>query len=267
MFFSRWKYRLSMNLNILKTVYINFTFLPFRQAIRFPVFIYGKLKIHRHSGKIIIEDRIKMGMIHWGLNTDKFSASKGGAFIDITGKLIFKGAAFISSDYVLSIYGECTIGKFTTLGYNAKICCWNNISIGKSCRITFETQIFDTNFHYIRNIETGRVDRRDGTVVIGNYCWIGNRTTITKGALIPDYTMIASLSLVNKDFISSNVKYPFIAGAPAKIIGSGRVRIFSPFEEEKIDDFFKNNPDALYYKAETGEKDEEEEVENYFSAF
>jgi len=264
-FLSQWKHRIGYNFNVYKTIYVNFTFLPFKQAIHFPIFVYGKVKIYAHSGKIVIEDQIRSGMINLGMNTDKFSASKGGALINISGKLIFKGSAVLSVDYVLNIFGECTIGKYSGLGNGIKICCWNKISIGKSCRIGFESQFLDTNFHYVRNIETGRVDRRDGVVEIGDYCWIGNRTTLSKGAQLPNYSIVAGNSLVNKDFVSSNVKYPLLAGLPAKLVSSGRVRIFNAWEEEKIDHFFKNNPDALYYMGELGEEDEDKEIERIFN--
>lgn len=252
------------NFNPLKTIYVNFTFLPFKQAIRFPVFVYGKVKILNHSGKIIIEDQIRTGMIHWGINTDTFSASKGSALVNISGKLIFKGAALFSVDYVLNIFGECVLGKYACLANSVKVCCWNKISIGKGSRFAVESQIFDTNFHFMRNIETGRIDRRDGEVIIGDYCWIGNRTTISKGARLPDYSMVAGNSLVNKDFVSSNVKYPLLVGQPAKIVNSMRARIYDSLEEEKIEHFFKNNPEALYYMGEPGEKDEEKGLERLF---
>ena len=264
LFLSRWKHRINYNFNILKTIYVNFRYLPYKQAVHFPIFIYGKVKIYARSGTIVIEDRIRPGMIHLGMNTDKFSASKGSAVISIIGKLIFKGTALFSVDYTLNIFGECTVGKYTTFGNSVKICCWNKISIGKGSRITNESQVFDTNFHYVRNIETGRVERRDGEVVIGDYCWVGSRTTIAKGAQLPGFSIVAGNSLVNKDFISSNVKYPLLAGLPAKIVGSMRVRIFNPLEEEIIENYFKNNPEALYYPGEPGETDDEKELERFF---
>jgi len=268
LFLSRWKRRISYNFNVWKTIYVNFAFLPYRQAIRFPIFVYGKVKIYAHLGRIVIEDRIRPGMIHLGINTDKFSASKGSALINITGKLIFKGPVIFLVDYTLNILGECTIGKYSAVGNGVKIFCCNKVSIGKSCRFAVESQVFDTNFHYMRNIETGQVDRCYGVVIIGDFCWIGNRTTVAKGAQLPNFSIVSSNSLVNKNFISSNVEYPILAGLPAQIISSStRVRIFDPFEEEKIDRFFQNNPGALYYTSEQDEKEEEEGLERFFNDF
>ena len=265
LFLSRWKHRLDYGFNVFKTIYVNFTFLPFKQAIRFPVLIYGKVKVYAHSGKIIIEDRIRPGMIHLGMNTDKFSASKGSALINITGKLIFKGPALFSSDYTLHIVGECSIGEYSFMGNGVKIYCVKKIFMGRCCRITVECQVFDTNFHYMRNIKTGRVDRRDESVVIGDYCWVGNRTTIAKGTRLPDFSLVSGYSLVNKNFTESNVKYPFFAGIPAKIVSSGRVRIFDRSEEEKIDQFFDNNPGESFYMGDPGEINEDKGIIQFFS--
>ena len=263
---ARWKHRFSYNFNLWKTIYVNFVFLPFKQAIYLPIFVYGRVKIYDHSGTIVIEDRIRTGMIHFGRNTDKFSASKGSALINITGKLIFKGTVLFSCDNTLHIVGECIIGKYSFFGNGVKIYCVNKISLGECCRVTLECQIFDTNFHYMRNVETGQIDRRDKMVIVGNYCWVGYRTTLARGTQLPDYSIVSSNSLVNKDFISSDVKYPLLAGIPAKIISSMRVRVFDRIEEEKINHFFINNPTALYYMSgQTGRKDEEKGHEYFFS--
>ena len=49
--------------NITKIIYINFHFLPFRQAIKFPIDVYGKLRVIGNSGKLCINGTIKPGMI------------------------------------------------------------------------------------------------------------------------------------------------------------------------------------------------------------
>ena len=35
--------------NIIKIIYVNFHFLPFKQAIKFPIDVYGKLRIGQRS--------------------------------------------------------------------------------------------------------------------------------------------------------------------------------------------------------------------------
>ena len=62
-------------------------------------------------------------------------------------------------------------------------------------------------------------------VSIGNFSWIGNRSTIGPGAKLPDYTIVASNSFVNKDFSS------LIGGIPAKLIREGWTRVWDTKRE------------------------------------
>ena len=45
--------------NIIKIIYVNFHFLPFKQAIKFPIDVYGKLRIVGNSGKLCINGTIR----------------------------------------------------------------------------------------------------------------------------------------------------------------------------------------------------------------
>lgn len=67
-------------------------------------------------------------------------------------------------------------------------------------------------------------------ISIGNFSWIGNRTTIGPGSILPDYTIVASNSLVNKDFSILN-PYSTIGGIPAKFIREGWTRVWDTERE------------------------------------
>lgn len=244
------------DINFYKTLIVNFKAFEFKDAIKFPIFVYGKLTILHLSGDIIVDAPIRKGMIKLGYNTDCFSASKGSAFLNITGQLIFKGICQCSVDYTFDISGKCIIGELCAFGNGVKIKCWDTITIGKSNRIGVESQIFDTNFHFTRNIETGHIFPRSAPIVIGDFCWIGNRTTIMKGTHIPDYTIAAGNSLLNKNYCKEAPVAPTLAGCPAKIITSGNVRVFGGSEEGSIADYFSQNPDAKYYLGDIGLIDE-----------
>ena len=71
-------------------------------------------------------------------------------------------------------------------------------------------------------------------IIIGNNCWIGNRTTINPGTIIPDFTIVTSNSLVNKDY-SDIDPYTLIGGLPCKVIKSGIVRVW----DRKIEHDYK----------------------------
>ena len=131
-----------------------------------------------------------------------------------------------------------TLGNDILISCKTKIHCANNIEIGSHNRISWESQIFDTNMHYID--DNGIVRNNKGTVKIGNYCWIGNRCTLQKGTNLPDYTIVASNSLVNKDFTTS--PSGIVGGTPAKLIKEGPRRIFDSQLEIVLDQWFRTRP-------------------------
>lgn len=235
-------------LNLYKTIVINFRTQPFNKAIKFPILIYGKLKIYSLRGKVIIDAPIKTGMIKIGFNSDLFSAPRGPVMFNINGILILKGNVTFSVDTAFDISGHCELLDLAFIGNGAKIRCWKNVHIGRNVRLASECQLFDTNFHYVRNVETGVVHRNAAPVYIGDYCWIGNRTTIMKGTKLPDYTIVAGNTLLNKDYTKQDCFAPMIGGIPGKILSSGNVRVFSLQEENQIELYFNEHSDEnIYY--------------------
>ena len=63
---------------------------------------------------------------------------------------------------------------------------------------SWEAQIYDSNFHFTYDGVNHLIGNALGSVRLGNNVWIGNRCTVAKGALLLDYTIIGSNSLVSK---------------------------------------------------------------------
>ncbi len=114
--------------------------------------------------------------------------------------------------------------------------------------IAFDCIFCDTNFHYIVAAD-GTVKDGNGTVHIGSHSWIGNSTTIMRGALLPSHTIVASKSFVNKDFRSyGDGAGIVIAGSPGKVVRQGMSCVFSSEQEQNIRTFFRDHPDATEMK-------------------
>lgn len=133
--------------------------------------------------------------------------------------------------------GELRIGKGCFIGSGCKIMCFNSIKIGFHCDLTWETQLMDTSFHYIRREQTSVPDSLTKPIIIGDFCWIGNRTTISKGTILPDYSIVASNSVVNKDF-SDCGKNCMYAGVPAKLKATNVVREYDTQKEAELDKIY-----------------------------
>ena len=56
-------------LNLVKTIIFNFCTLPFKTAIKLPVFLYGNVRFYSLKGKIEFDNcNIQRGMIKMGMN-------------------------------------------------------------------------------------------------------------------------------------------------------------------------------------------------------
>lgn len=240
-------------LRLFKTLYINFRTLPFCQAIKFPLFIYGHVKFYNLSGQIEIKDSIKRGMIKFGYRQGDFSGPKRCAMLLLAPgtKLIFHGPCMFDHDYAIRItgHGMVDIGAYIGFGSDTKIYCEESITIGDYCRIPFGSCFMDTNYHYSINTIDGTVHRKSAPISIGRYNWIGNTSTIMKGTRTPNGSIIASKSFLNKDYtkLSDSEPYIVLAGSPAKIVQHHATRVLSLEVEQHLNRWFDANPTEKTY--------------------
>lgn len=165
----------------------------------------------------------------------------------INGTLEISGKILICNGSSIVVYkgGVLSIGNNSMFNVRNKVWCINKISIGSNLSTSWECQIFDSNFHYIVD-SNGNTKRHYGTVTIGDSCWLGNRCTINKGAQLPNYTIVAAGSFVNKDFEQFNEGCT-IAGTPAKLISIGNRRIMNRQKEKELNDIFSNPEISSYH--------------------
>lgn len=112
---------------------------------------------------------------------------------------------------------EIFIGNKTTIG-SANIFCGESntkILIGENCMLSRSINIDTSDFHSIIDLISRKRINPPKNVLIGNKVWIGFNTTISKGAIIGQNSIIASRALVGGKEFPSNV---IVAGIPAKII-------------------------------------------------
>ena len=116
--------------------------------------------------------------------------------------------------------------------------CFENITIGDNVGVTWDCQFMDTSFHYIELLnKENQIRPLTKPIIIGDRVWVGNRTTISKGAVIPDDTIVASNSIVNKDF-SLVEPYSMLAGSPASVKGTGFKRVYDERKQKELDSKF-----------------------------
>lgn len=229
--------------NYFKTLYFNYRVFPFEIARKLPIQIgwnvdlfninYGNISFH--SNIKIHKYMVKIGITPYPMWSNKrrytmLRFSKNSKLILGSNIRIHTGSSIITSySSILSIGSDIIMNQDSFI-YAAK-----SVTIGNHCRIGWGSQIYDSNFHFIYNLYNQTIASPFNKVTIGNNVWIGNKSTISKGAYIPSFTIVASNSLFNKDFSHLNNKGNFFAGIPCKLINNvSLLRIFNEKTEKEL---------------------------------
>lgn len=252
-------------LNPIATIYLNLRSFPFKQAIRMPVWVYGCPRFYELSGRMIVDGKVTSGMI-------RFNQAKPGAPSNMSvkseilnkGLIIFHGVGLIGTGnkIVVGPKGTLEIGKNFKITDMCNIGCFKRITIGEGSWIVHRCQVFDSNYHYVANFAKGTVPDYSKPIKIGKGCWICNSSTITGNAIIPDYTIVASNSLVNKD-MTDVPESSMIGGIPAKLIATGFRKIENCKIENEISRFYAENPNGIYKIPTDATKEEYSFVDKY----
>lgn len=184
----------------LKTIYFNFKYLPFKQAIRIPILISNNVYLRQVSGSIKFECPIEPFLIQIGYgNVGIFDDKKSRSIWDVCGEVIFKGRAKIGhgSKICVGSTGTLEIGENFTITAESSIVAFCKIIFGKNCLLSWDILVMDTDFHKIKD-ELGSIINEPQPITIGNDVWVGCRCLILKGTDIPNGCVIGAGSLVNK---------------------------------------------------------------------
>jgi acetyltransferase-like isoleucine patch superfamily enzyme len=201
----------------IKTLYINFKYLPLKQAILLPIWVSQRCYLLKLSGEIIIKNKITPGMIQIGYgNIGIFDMKRSRSILQILGKIIFNGKASIGHGCKLSIVnnGILEIGKNLTISAETSIICHKGIKIGNDCLFSWDVLLIDTDLHNITD-ETHEVINKPKQINIGDKVWIGCRSLILKGVDIPSGNIIAANSTIHSTQLVENA---IIGGNPTRTL-------------------------------------------------
>ena len=220
-------------INWLKTLWFNLKILPFSKAIKCPVLIAYNVKV-RNVGKINFTDEIYTGMVSIGvIRITHYEMNHSPILFNNRGTLNFAGRFKMHPGSMLSTNPKATlsVGHNVGFGANTKVISWHAITIGNNVRISWNCQIFDTDFHFLYNVEKDKYYQRLKDVKIGDNVFIGNGCTIAKGTIIPNGCVISCISKVSGDFTEEGGNL-LITGNPAQVVKKG-VNISSGWYPEK----------------------------------
>ena len=200
--------------SIIRSIYYNFKYLNFKQAIKLPIIICNNTKI-KGKGKIELEKNAKK--IYIGEQTLKWCNPKREytyIFLDKNSKLKLKNNVYIGlgTKIEISNHGICEIGENTVFTGKSNIICKNYIQFNNNCLISWNTLFLDSDGH---TIIKNNIANKLGKIIIKNKIWIGCNVTILKNTIIGSNSIIGANSLIKGKFKNSNI---LIAGNPGIII-------------------------------------------------
>lgn len=199
-------------------IYFNFHYLPFFQAIKFPIWLY-KPCLKKCGGTVRIDGNIRSGMIRMGFEMVSIYPNSG-IIWENRGDVVFKGVTRIGNDSAITTgqnakleFGTNFIANcgFKLICYK-KVCFSNNVLIGWNCLFS------DNDFHTYQTL-SGPSDKM-GTIKIGSDNWFAMKSVCLKNTQTPNFAIIASNSLLNKDYINLGEKI-MLSGIPAKMVKRG----------------------------------------------
>ena len=201
-----------------KSLYFNFKYFDFKTAIRLPVLISNKVYLLQTKGNITLENPTTFGVKVGFGNVGIFDQKKSRTIWQVDGKVVFKGKANIGHGSKISVSadGYLELGSNFSISAESTVVCNREIIIGDSFLSSWENLIMDTDFHKIMKDE--RVTNADLPIRIGNNVWLGCRSTILKGTIIPDNTVVAACSIIYKEFQDTHT---IIGGNPVRQLKTG----------------------------------------------
>ncbi len=93
-----------------------------------------------------------------------------------------------------------------------------DVVIGEDCMFAYNITIRNGDYHTIVDSQSGQVLNHNCDVRIGNHVWVATDVLISKGAVIPDNSVVAARSVVTHQFDAPNI---VIAGVPARMVKQG----------------------------------------------
>ena len=177
--------------SIFSTIYFNFHYLPFSQAIKLPILLY-KPKLLKVKGNVKIgEGKIKFGMVRLGFPTVSLYPNTGLVYENHGGTIVFNGLCSIGNNSAISIGTKAIVefGDRFAASTTLRLTSYNHITFGDKVCFGWDTLVMDTDFHKLTKL-SGGYSHGHAPVIIGSNNWFGNGCRIMKRTSTPDYCVV-----------------------------------------------------------------------------
>lgn len=204
-----------IRINWWQSLRLNFHFLPWRMAIRFPIVVEGRLRVTDWSGSIRMPRRASFGTVVIGSRHETYVAASGKAQLSLGGCWNVRGRIRIGVDSCIYVHKNALLetGDGCFLARDTQIHCFNHVVLGDRVKAG-EIYVVDTVAHLIRR--GGQQLPLLGSVRVGEGCYLGFRVMLLKGCVIPPWSVVGSGAVCTRDYTEAGDRHLFLAGCPAE---------------------------------------------------
>ena len=199
------------------TLYVNFRCLPFKTALKLPIFVGYKTHIAKLSGKIVFgcAPTPFMVRIGFGGTRGRDTGRKNYILVNDNATLQFNGRCTIASGVSIMLdLGHLEFGKDFLCNKNCSFSVNSHVKIGDGTMFGWDVELLDSDNHTL--IHSGQEKAEGcGDIQIGNHVWVASFSHLLKNSVIPDGSVVAYRSLVTKRFDGEKL---LIGGSPAKVL-------------------------------------------------
>lgn len=213
---------------IFSTLYFNFHYLPFRQAIYLPIVLY-KPHLQACKGKIRLEPedgRIHHAMIKMGFHLVSIYPNNGVTWENKGGIVIFRGGCSFGNDSYLSIGPSASldIGYSFRARAGMKLVCYHSTKFHRFVRFGWGCLCMDTNFHPIYDMVKKECGHEGGSIEIGEYNWFGTGCKVMHSVTTPERCIFGMGTIITRG--CEKRSYCLMGGSPVRILRENVMRIY-----------------------------------------
>ncbi len=218
-----WKRKSDLR-SIFSSIYFNFKYLPFKQAVKLPILLY-KPHFLKLKGKVVIDaPKINTGMIRLGFHSVSVYPNSG-ITLELNGEeIIFRGKCSIGNDSYISTGAKSCIefGDDFLSTAGLKIISYRGIKFGQKCRIGWSGLVMDTNFHPLYDIVKNKYKKASGKIEIGDFNWFGTQCKIMHSVTTPERCIFGMGTTITRN--SEMKSYCVMGGSPVKVLTENVMR-------------------------------------------
>ena len=165
-----WAYKWVLR-SLLFTIYFNFHYLPFKQAVYLPILLY-KPKFRKLKGKIVLNCKPRFGLVKLGNNRVSIYPNNGIVLENHGGTIIFDGKASIGNDSYISVHkdAQVRIGDDFSASAGLKLVCAMAVTVDRCVALGWGCLLTDTNFHPVIHVKDETYNSPKKEITIGEYC-------------------------------------------------------------------------------------------------